>query len=150
MILTMYNLAYDVQDFERVGNFINYQFGLQECPDKYLFPFKCPNIPHSSNSINTFSLRRVEISGGTKTIIETTALSTALVQISSGATYDYYYFEALTEIATDLVGGVYEFYVKDNGDNEFISELFFLCGTNINYPLPLNRIFDETFDNTFN
>ena len=136
MILPIYNLAYDVQDFERVGNFLNYKFGLAECPDLYLFPFKCPNIPHSSNTIVDFQLRRISINAEIKTIEETTILDTNLIQINIGTDYDYYYFQALSEIANDLSSGVYEFYIKDNGDNEFISELFFLCSGG-NYPQPI-------------
>ena len=151
MILPIYNLAYDVQDFERLGNYTNYRFGLQVCPDSYLLPFKVPNVAHTTNSITEFSLRRISIDGTDKTILETTSLSTALITIVSGDVYDYYYYSALTEIATDLCSGVYEYYIKDNNDAEFISELFLIKkeDNGEDYPLPLNGIYDLTYDETY-
>lgn len=124
MILRIYNANTDELDFQRIGNYNNHKFGLLRCNDAFLMPFKTFNIPHlTTNTILDFELRRVSIYSNDITVLETTDLSTSLINVVSGSLYDYYYFEALTE-QSNLVDGLYYMYIKDNSGNEFMSDLF--------------------------
>ena len=124
MILRIYNLKTDIQDFERVGNYNNHTFGLLRCNDAFLMPFKTFNIPHlTSNTISEFKLRRVEVYSNDVTIIETIELDTSYINVVTGALVDYYYFQPTEEQEIENVG-IYEYYFKDNAGNEFISDLF--------------------------
>jgi len=137
-----------LQDWQKTGYFNYYQSGMKACNSLKLLPFISPNVPKSGAAITvtTLSFRRITISGKTKTIQKTESLSTSLLTIIGGTSYDYVYYKALAEQAEFKVG-MYEFYIKVNngsGDHEFISEPF--C-----YLPPLNTYsVDGDFNNDFN
>lgn len=128
-ILPTYDLNKDIEDFQKVGNFQNFMFGIHYCPDLRLLPFRTPNVVHDATvTITDFELRRLRVIGNEKTIIATTDISPVYIFTKSGINFDYHYFKANVAMA-NVATGVYQMYLKDSNNNEFITDLIYISNS---------------------
>jgi len=105
-------------------------------------PFQTKQFASGSVTVAEWKLRKLRIRGTDKTIVKETDLSTGEVDKYSGTTYDRFYYTAQDEQDT-YNAGVYEYYLKDSDDNEWISEVFKYC------PGAVTEV-DGDFNNDFN
>ena len=147
-MIKIYNIN-ELQDWQKSGNYKNYLWGIRICPDVRLLPFhKTPNVPHSAAGyVNQWLMRKVTISGGVKTIEDTEAMNHLDIDKANGSIYDYYYYKGNIE-QIQLDPGLYEYYFKDNNDNEFISDVFLYTAGCLSYDT--GGDFNADFNNDFN
>jgi hypothetical protein len=118
----------DDQDWQQTEYYHNALAATRQnpVPTLGLLPFITPRVPAlGSNTMSTFHARLIKIESGSKTIIETNALSLTGLNKVAGTLYDYWYFDA-TDEKLGMQTGLYEFYLKDDELNEWISEPFYV------------------------
>jgi len=123
----------DLQQWELDGNFKDYLLGIPKCPSNYLLCFyyfgaglqKNANTP----TITGFTIKKIRILNGKKTVISTTALTASSVKLVLGTNYHQFYFIADGTEHPTLSDGVYEFFIEVTQGTkfEFKSEPFLYC-----------------------
>lgn len=117
------------QDWEKLYAYNNWKFGMPECPDVKLLPFRTPEINNASGSaIAELKLKEVVFSsGGEKSytgVEEPLDVSLLNNNKIEGNTRTYFWYGANVD-QTEFGEGCYEFYIKLNGvGTEWISEPF--------------------------
>jgi hypothetical protein len=120
------------QDYQKMGNRNSWWSGIPICRTNYLLPFYYIGnvLSHGATVVTEFKVRKLdksELSQGRRSVLSTTSLTTTLVTIASGTSFDSFYYDAQTDPSFTGTDGVYEFYIKiTNGGAtyEFVSELF--------------------------
>lgn len=129
--------ALSEQDWQKEGYFFNSIYGVKQNPvtDQRLLPFITPCFPiNAANSVKKFTLRRLELKAGIKTILETINLFTTnpgVILVAIDSARQYFSFPALYKFDIDETG-IFEYYIEDQFSHAFVSEPFLLdtfCGS---------------------
>jgi len=119
------------QDWEKEGYFFNSIFGVKQNPvtDLRLLPFQTPCFPlNAGNSVKTFTLRRLQLKSGVKTVLETLnlfATDPGVVLKTVDSARQYFYFPAEYDFKIERTG-IFEYYIEDQFLHAFVSEPFLL------------------------
>lgn len=115
------------RDFQLKGYYNNWKLALKNIPKEILAPFRTPLVDGVTTAPTTMTIRRVKVVDGDVEVISqesvTSNLQTETVSID-GTTYRYYYRLAVQLESVLVSGYIYDIYIKDSLNNEFVSDLF--------------------------
>jgi hypothetical protein len=115
------------QDWQLDGYFSNWVLAKKWVPKDVLVSFRTPLINGSYTAPATMTIRKLSILGNIKTIVSTQEVTSGLQKQIVG-TQSYYWRQqgAFTAVASEYLtkGCLYEIYMKDSNDNEFITDIF--------------------------
>lgn len=140
----------DSQDWQQTEYYHNALAGTRRnpVPTLGLLPFITPRVPAlGSNTMSTFELWHIKEEMGNKIVIETNSLSKTGLYKVVGTLYDRWYFDA-TDEKLGVTTGLYQFYMKDDQLNEWISEPFYVINSCEPYEV-LGDFFPGDFNDDF-
>lgn len=143
-----------LQDWEKLGNYYNWQLGLPFCPSLKILPFESLSIPKLVGTDITaidFIVKGIAISGSVKSYTgDNYVINVDTLTIENGIARGYVYYKAQFQQAEMPVSG-YEYYLKlYNGSTyfEFKSDPFCYVPPFVSIQNP--GAFSKAFSNAFN
>lgn len=115
------------RDWELKGYYNNWQLALKFVPRDTLVSFRTPLINGSYTAPSTMILRKLSILGETISIVSNQSVTSGLTKYTVGSqTYYYRQQGAYTSDVLEYLenGCIYDIYIIDSNDNEFVSDIF--------------------------